>query len=89
MYDMSGNLLASSRNEIFDDNLTGKKMNRAALHILATEKQSKFIHTEPIDHKGNDKLGDLVRVYNRMIEELAPDGRKCPESSNYNRRGNT
>jgi signal transduction histidine kinase len=48
MYDMSGNLLASSRNEIFDKNLTGKKMNRTALYSLSTEKQSKFIHAERI-----------------------------------------
>jgi signal transduction histidine kinase len=170
MYDMSGNLLASSRNEIFDNNLTGKKMNRAALHTLATEKQSKFIHTErigsisyyssytiyynrkgaaiaylnilhfnnqsefrtellsltgalmniyifliiigvalavfvsnqitrpldlvrrkmaklnfaerpePIDYKGNDELGDLVRVYNRMIEELAESAKLMAEN---------
>ncbi|MDR2287149.1 MAG: GHKL domain-containing protein [Prevotellaceae bacterium] len=161
MYDMSGNLLVSSRYEIFDKNLIGKKMNREALHALATEKHSKFIHTErigtisyyssyttyynrpgeaiaylnilhfnnqaefrtellsltgaimniyiflivtgialavfvsnqitrpldlvrrqmtklnfaghpePIDYKGNNELGDLVRVYNRMIAELA------------------
>ncbi|MDR1583103.1 MAG: GHKL domain-containing protein [Prevotellaceae bacterium] len=170
MYDMSGNLLASSRNEIFDRNLIGKKMNRDALHILFTEKRSKFIHTErigtisyyssyttyynrqgeaiaylnilhfnnqskfrtellsltgaimniyifliiigialavfvsnqitrpldlvrrkmaklnfsehpePIDYKGNDELGDLVGVYNRMIEELAESAKIMAEN---------
>jgi signal transduction histidine kinase len=170
MYDISGNLLVSSRNEIFDKNLIGKKMNRAALHALAAEKQSKFIHTEhigrisyyssyttyynrkgeaiaylnilhfnnqsefrtellsltgaivniyifliiigialavfvsnqitrpldlvrrkmaklnfserpePIDYKGNDELGDLVGVYNRMIEELAESAKIMAEN---------
>jgi signal transduction histidine kinase len=170
MYDMSGNLLVSSRNEIFDKNLIGKKMNRDAFHALAAEKQSKFIHTErigrisyyssyttyynrlgeaiaylnilhfnnqsefrtellsltgaiiniyiflivigialavfvsnqitrpldlvrrqmaklnftehpePIDYKGNNELGDLVGVYNRMIEELAESAKIMAEN---------
>jgi signal transduction histidine kinase len=170
MYDMSGNLMVSSRNEIFDKNLIGEKMNREALHTLATEKQSKYIHTErigtisyyssytiyynrqgeavaylnilhfnnqsefrtellsltgaivniyifliiigivlavfvsnqitrpldlvrrkmaklnfaehpePIDYKGNDELGDLVGVYNRMIGELAESAKIMAEN---------
>jgi signal transduction histidine kinase len=170
VYDMSGNLMVSSRNEIFDKNLIGTKMNREALHTLATEKQSKFIHTErigrisyyssytiyynrqgeaiaylnilhfnnqsefrtellsltgaimniyifliiigitlaifasnqitrpldlvrrkmakqtfaerpePIDYKGNNELGDLVRVYNRMIEELSESAKIMAEN---------
>jgi signal transduction histidine kinase len=170
VYDMSGNLMVSSRNEIFDKNLIGKKMNREALHTLATEKQSKYIHTEhigtisyyssytiyynrqgeaiaylnilhfnnqsefrtellsltgaimniyifliiigialavfvsnqitrpldlvrrkmaklnfaerpePIDYKGNDELGDLVGVYNRMIGELAESAKIMAEN---------
>jgi signal transduction histidine kinase len=170
MYDMSGNLMASSRNEIFDKNLIGTKMNRDALHTLITEKQSKFIHTEhigrisyyssyttyynrqgeaiacvnilhfnnqsefrtellsltgaimniyifliiigitlavfasnqitrpldlvrrkmakptfaerpePIDYKGNNELGDLVRAYNRMIEELSESAKIMAEN---------
>jgi signal transduction histidine kinase len=170
MYDMSGNLIVSSRNEIFDKNLIGKKMNRDAFHSLATEKQSKFIHTEhigaisyyssyttyynrwgdaiayinvlhfgnqsefrtemlaltgaiiniyifliitgislsvfvsnqitrpldlvrrkmavmnlnkrpePIDYKENNELGDLVGVYNRMIEELAESAKIMAEN---------
>jgi signal transduction histidine kinase len=170
MYDMAGNLLVSSRNEIFDKNLIGKKMNREALHTLVTEKQSKFIHTErtgtisyfssyttyynrkgesiaylnilhfnnqsefrtellsltgaimniyifliiigialalfvsnqitrpldlvrrkmaelslaerpePIDYKGNNELGDLVRAYNRMIGELAQSAKIMAEN---------
>jgi signal transduction histidine kinase len=48
MYDMSGNLIVSSRNEIFDRHLIGKKMNREAFHVLATDKQSTYVHTERI-----------------------------------------
>jgi signal transduction histidine kinase len=170
MYDTTGNLLVSSRNEIFDRNLIGKKMNRSAFHALSSEKQTKFIHTErigtlsyyssyityynrqgkpiayinilyfnnqsefrsellsltgaivniyiflivvgialavfvsnqitrpldlvrrkmaelnfakhpePIDYKGNNELGDLVRVYNRMIEELAESAKIMAEN---------
>jgi signal transduction histidine kinase len=170
IYDMSGNLLVSSRNEIFDKNLIGKKMNREALHTLSIEKQSKYTHTErigaisyyssyttyynrqgeaiaylnilhfnnqsefrtellsltgaivniyifliiigialavfvsnqitrpldlvrrkmarlnfserpePIDYNGNDELGDLVGVYNRMIEELAASAKIMAEN---------
>ncbi|MDR2027126.1 MAG: GHKL domain-containing protein [Prevotellaceae bacterium] len=170
MYDMYGNLTVSSRNEIFDRNLIGKKMNREAFHALATEKRSKFIHIErigtisyyssytayhnwqgeaiaylnilhfnnqsefrtemlsltgaimniyifliiigvalsifasnqitrpldlvrrkmaklninerpePIDYRGNNELGDLVRVYNRMIEELAESAKIMAEN---------
>ncbi|MDR2382627.1 MAG: GHKL domain-containing protein [Prevotellaceae bacterium] len=172
IYDMSGDLMVSSRNEIFEKNLIGKKMNREALHALATEKQSKFIHTErigrisyyssytiyynrqgeaiaylnilhfnnqsefrtellsltgaimniyilliiigitlaifasnqitrpldlvrrkmakqtfaerpepePIDYTGNNELGDLVRVYNRMIEELSESAKIMAEN---------
>ena len=36
--------------------------------------------TEPIDYRGNNELGDLVREYNRMIEELAASARMLAES---------
>ncbi|MDR1887429.1 MAG: GHKL domain-containing protein [Prevotellaceae bacterium] len=170
IYDMSGDLIVSSRNEIFEKDLIGTKMNRDALHTLSTEKQSKFIHTErigtisyyssyttyynrqgnalaylnilyfnnqaefrtellsltgaimniyiflivigialsifasnqitrpldlvrrkmaelnfterpePIDYKGNNELGDLVGVYNRMIGELAESAKIMAEN---------
>ena len=48
VYKLSGDLRSTSRNEIFDKNLTGTKMNREAYAALAVAKQSKFIHTERI-----------------------------------------
>jgi signal transduction histidine kinase len=69
MYDMSGNLLASSRNEIFDKNLIGKKMNREAIRTLATEKQSKFIHTERIGTISY--FSSYTTYYNRQGEAIA------------------
>ena len=170
IYDIEGNLIASSRNEIFEKSLIGSKINRDAYHALAIDKQSKYIHLEhigemsyyssyttyynreseaiaflnlpyfdnqfefrnellsltgaimniyiflivigialsvfisnqitqpldlvrrkmaklsftehpePIDYKGNDELGDLVREYNRMIEELAESAKIMAES---------
>jgi nitrogen fixation/metabolism regulation signal transduction histidine kinase len=35
---------------------------------------------EPIDYKGNNELGDVVRVYNRMIEELAESAKILAEN---------
>jgi signal transduction histidine kinase len=69
IYDMSGNLLVSSRNEIFDKNLIGKKMNRDAIHTLVTEKQSKFIHTERIGTIAY--FSSYTTYYNRLGEAIA------------------
>ncbi|MDR1898166.1 MAG: HAMP domain-containing histidine kinase [Prevotellaceae bacterium] len=170
MYNIQGDLIVSSRNEIFEKNLIGTKMNRQAFYALAIDKQPKFIHTErigemtyyssyttyynrngeaiaylnlpyfykqsefrnellsltgaimniyiflivigialsifvsnqitrpldvvrlkmaklnftehpePIDYKGNNELGDLVREYNRMIGELAESAKIMAEN---------
>jgi signal transduction histidine kinase len=69
MYDMSGNLLVSSRYEIFDKNLIGKKMNREAFHALAIDKQSKFIHTERIGTISY--YSSYTTYYNRPGEAIA------------------
>jgi nitrogen fixation/metabolism regulation signal transduction histidine kinase len=37
-------------------------------------------YPEPIDYKDNNELGDLVGVYNRMIEELAESARIMAEN---------
>ncbi len=50
MYDEAGYLLASSRAEIFNQQLLSVRMNRDAYEKLATEHYSAFIHTE---HIGN------------------------------------
>jgi signal transduction histidine kinase len=69
IYDTTGNLLVSSRYEIFDRNLTGKKMNRKALHALAFEKQSKFIHTERIGKISY--YSSYTAYYNRQGKAIA------------------
>jgi two-component system nitrogen regulation sensor histidine kinase NtrY len=48
LYDPEGNLLATSRSEIFDQGILGEKMNPAAYHTMVMEKQAEFIHPENI-----------------------------------------
>ncbi len=48
LYDLQGNLLASSRPEIFQKQLISKKMNSVAYRILTLDKKLLFIHTETI-----------------------------------------
>lgn len=48
MYDLEGNLLASSRPEIFSQGLISTRMNAEAFHSLKHESMSEFIHEEEI-----------------------------------------
>lgn len=48
MYDERGVLLATSRNEIFNQRLLSVRMNRVAFEKLAKEHYSAYIHTEQI-----------------------------------------
>jgi len=48
MYDESGMLLATSRAEIFDQELLSVRMNREAFEKLSKENYSAYIHTERI-----------------------------------------
>ena len=48
LYSPEGDLLATSRFEIFDMGLQGEKMNPLAFYKLSKEKQSQFIHRESI-----------------------------------------
>ncbi len=48
LYDLDGNLLASSRPQIFDKGLMSRRMNPEAFKELAIHNQPKFIHTESI-----------------------------------------
>ncbi|MFO7658083.1 MAG: ATP-binding protein [Bacteroidales bacterium] len=48
LYDQSGDLIATSRPEIFDRGLTGTKMNPLALNSLMIEKKAEFVHRENI-----------------------------------------
>lgn len=48
LYDVHGNLLASSRSQIFDKGLMGNKMNIDAYREMVVNKSGKFIHKESI-----------------------------------------
>lgn len=48
LYDPQGNLLATSRSEIFDKGILGGKMNPRAYSKMVKEKQAEFIHRENI-----------------------------------------
>ena len=48
LYSVDGELIASSREEIFDKKLQGRQMNFAAFHQLFYKERSHFIHKEDI-----------------------------------------
>ncbi len=48
LYDLQGNLLASSRPQIFQKQLISTKMNADAYRVLTLDKKLLFIHTETI-----------------------------------------
>lgn len=48
LYDLNGNLLASSRSRIFDENLISQKMDENAFQKVALEGRARFIHNENI-----------------------------------------
>ena len=48
LYDPDGNLLATSRSELFDKGIIGSKMDPQAYSKMVTEKQAEFIHPENI-----------------------------------------
>ncbi len=48
LYDLNGDLITTSRPEIFEKELMGKKMNVEAYKQMEVEKKSKFIHNEQI-----------------------------------------
>ncbi|MFH1319046.1 MAG: HAMP domain-containing sensor histidine kinase [Bacteroidota bacterium] len=48
LYDLRGNLLASSRPEIFQEGLIGKKINVDAFYQLAIKGKTEFVHNENI-----------------------------------------
>lgn len=48
LYDPKGNLLATSRPEIFNQGMQGTKMNPVAYGKMVKEKQAEFIHREKI-----------------------------------------
>lgn len=48
LYDINGNLLASSRPQVFEKGLMGKKMNVDAYRQMVINKKGKYIHKERI-----------------------------------------
>jgi signal transduction histidine kinase len=63
LYDLEGNLYASSRPKVFDEGLVSKKMNPEAFEQISIEKKSEFIHDENI---GNlNYLSDYLPVKNK------------------------
>jgi signal transduction histidine kinase len=48
LFDLSGNLVATSRPEIFEKGLIGYKINPSAFNELAINKRSQYIHDEKI-----------------------------------------
>ena len=48
LYDLKGNLLASSRPQIFQKQLISTRMNAEAFHVLTVDRKFLFIHTENI-----------------------------------------
>ncbi|MCT4644259.1 MAG: ATP-binding protein [Carboxylicivirga sp.] len=69
LYNTDGQLLATSRPELYQQGLSGKMMNPQAFHKLTNQKKAEFIHDEYI--------GDLhftsayVPIYNYKHEVLA------------------
>ena len=50
MYDLSGNLYASSRPEVFDLGLIGEQMNPAAYSEMLMKQSARFVHKETISN---------------------------------------
>ncbi|OFX89925.1 MAG: hypothetical protein A2W99_08830 [Bacteroidetes bacterium GWF2_33_16] len=82
LYDVNGNLLASSRPQIFEKGLMGKKMNTEAYLEMVVKKSGKFIHQEsigdltylsayvPFVNDDNELLGYLNLPYFTKQSEL-------------------
>lgn len=69
LYNLDGSLLATSRPEIFDKGLIGRKIDSEAFTELSIKKKASFIHNERI---GNLKyLSSYVPFSNYFNEELA------------------
>ncbi|MCK7528787.1 MAG: hypothetical protein MZV64_70160 [Ignavibacteriales bacterium] len=82
LYDVNGNLLASSRPQIFEKGLMGKKMNTEAYREMIVKSSGKFIHQEsigdltylsayvPFVNDDNELLGYLNLPYFTKQSEL-------------------
>ncbi len=71
LYDPEGNLLATSRPEIFERGLQGEKMNPAAFEKMYTEKQTEFVHKEKIGNLGYlSAYVPFINVDNKLLAYL-------------------
>jgi signal transduction histidine kinase len=82
LFDPSGNLVATSRPEVFEKGLIGKKIDPVAYYELAYNKRSQFIHNEkigrlsylsgyiPLLNHDNQLIGYLNIPYFTRQEEL-------------------
>lgn len=63
LYNLSGNLIASSRPEIFEKKLQGEKMNFTAFYQLFFKERTHFIH--------NEEIGEMkyLSAYETLIDE--------------------
>jgi len=66
LYDLRGNLVATSRNEIFERQLTSTKMNAEAYRELVINKKARIVHKEDI---GN------LHYYSGYVPFISADGR--------------
>jgi signal transduction histidine kinase len=71
LYDPKGNLLATSRAEIFDQGMQGEKMNPEAYDKMVKEKQAEFIHRERIGNLSYlSAYVPFVNVKNQLLAFL-------------------
>jgi two-component system, NtrC family, nitrogen regulation sensor histidine kinase NtrY len=63
LYDLHGNLYASSRPKVFDEGLVSRKMNPEAYLQISVDKKSEFIHDENIGNLAY--LSDYLPVKNK------------------------
>jgi len=71
LYDPKGNLLATSRAEIFDQGMQGEKMNPVAYDKMVMEKQAEFIHREKIGNLSYlSAYVPFVNAENRLLAYL-------------------
>ncbi len=69
LYDLKGNMIASSRDEVFDIGLTGRRMDIHAYNALKIEQKTEFIHEEKVGELGY--LSAYVPFVNEENELLA------------------
>ncbi|NJO69625.1 MAG: hypothetical protein HC830_10370 [Bacteroidetes bacterium] len=69
LFDTKGNLIATSRPEIFEKGLIGQKINPGAYHELAINRRAQFIHNEKIGQM--NYLSGYVPLLNHNSQLLA------------------